>query len=56
MKIKMLKTIRDPLGPRGSVLHNGWQYRAEKTDKAVFGICDNGYKILLKDGEWEEVI
>ena len=55
MKIKMLKTVRAPLGPRGSVLMRGWEYRAEETNGSVFGVCKNGYKILLQDGEWEEV-
>lgn len=56
MKIKMLKTVRDPLGPRGSVLYRDWEYQAEKIKRVVFGICQNGHKILLKDEEWEEVI
>ena len=56
MKIKMLKTIRDPLGPTGTVLYSGSVYSAEKTGNTVFGICQNGQKMLLQDEEWEEVI
>lgn len=56
MKIKMLKTVRDSLGPRGTTLMRGWEYRAEESNGVVFGICNNGQKMALANEDWEEVM
>ena len=55
MKIKMQKTVRDSMGPAGTVLHSGSIYRAEKARGFIYGICENGQKIPLQEEEWEEV-
>ena len=55
MKIKMIKTVRDTFAPAGTVLYSGSQYRAEKDNEIVYGICENGQKIPLEDDVWEEV-
>lgn len=55
MKIKMIKTVRDTFAPAGTVLYSGSQYRAEKDNEIVYGICENGQKIPLENDVWEEV-
>ena len=55
MKIKMIKTVRDTFAPAGAVLYSGSQYRAEKDNEIVYGICENGQKIPLENDVWEEV-
>lgn len=55
MKIKMLKTVRDTMAPAGTVLYSGSIYKAEKSRNTVLGVCMNGQKMQLQDGEWEEV-
>lgn len=55
MKIKMLKTVRDTFAPAGTVLYSGSVYRAEVDKGYTYGICENGQKLPLRSGEWEEV-
>lgn len=55
MRIKMLKTVRDTFAPAGTVLYSGSVYRAEVDKGYTYGICENGQKLPLKSGEWEEV-
>lgn len=55
MKIKMIKTVRETFAPAGTVLYSGSQYNAEEDNGFIYGICENGEKIPLKDDVWEEV-
>lgn len=56
MLVRMKKTVKVPNAPAGTVLHEGWKYKAELVGETVIAICENGQKVELSNDDWEELV